>query len=408
MSRYVKYCLALPLMVLFSCSNDNDGFEHTGRLKEFEPIAFTSVEVEAMAHANQFGWNLLKAVDEQESGNFMISPLSAVMNLSMLANGAQGETLTQILDALEVGEGDLSDLNRYSKKMIEGLPTIDGSAELQIANALFVKPDFKVREGYESDLRKWYDAEVLQLGESKYNQVNQWVQNKTNRRITNIITPEEEAKASFVLANAMYFDGIWSSPFSESATVEGVFRAAERYNRASFMCKTTKVEIGQNDSFAMARLDFGNGAFSIYFILPLEGVQLDRILSTIDESLLASLNPQVLNVNLRVPKFKMESKINLIEPLKQCGIVDAFDVLSADFSNIADHCPMISFMRQGCVFGVDERGVKAAAATVSGAVTASPIVDKGDFFLDKPFLFMIKENSSGMYLFMGKVEYVSD
>lgn len=409
MKKTLLIYLLLPLLMLYSCGNDHDGLDDTRILKEFEPIAFTSVEVEAMARTNGFGWNLFKAVDEQESGSFMISPLSAVMNLSMLANGAQGETLSQILDALEVGEGDLNNLNTYSKKILEGISTVDSSTDLQIANALFVRPGFRVRDEYKSELQKWYDAEVLQLGTGTPGQVNQWVSNKTHHRITDILKPDEENNVLFALVNALCFDGIWSSPFSESATVKDVFCAVGRYTRASYMCKSTIVEVRQNDSFAMARLNFGNGAFSIYFVLPLDGVQLDEILPDIDEKLLASLHPQVLNVNLRVPKFKMESKTDLIEPLKRCGIVDAFDAVAANFGNLADDMAKITFIRQSCAFGIDERGVKAASATVSGGdVMAPPITDNSDFFLDKPFLFMIKENSSDMCLFMGKVEDVPE
>lgn len=391
--------------LVVSCSNDGDGQLSPNDLKKFEPISFSRAESDAVARTQNFGWNLLRAVDKQEPGNFMISPLSAVMNLSMLANGAGGETQSQILEALEISSGDVNDLNSYSSKLIGGLSSADNSTDVQIANALFVKSDINVRDNLKNNLKQWYDADVLQIGTGKSGQINQWVANKTNKRITYLISPTEEESTNFALANALYFDAIWQSPFSESATIQDVFRAANRYYKTAFMCKTTYVDVKQNEDFAMARLNFGNGAFSIYFILPLENVQLDDILPTIDDTLLASLTSESLNLNLRIPKFKLESQINLIEPLKQCGITDAFDILAADFSNLMDMPTNISHMRQGCVFSIDEKGVKAAAATYSKDETlAPPIVNNGDFFLDKPFIFLIRENNSNACLFMGKVE----
>lgn len=395
----------LAAVSMASCSNDKDG--SVNGLNEFVPISFTSAEQAVVSQTKSFDWELVKAVDSHVSGSFMISPLSAVMNLSMLANGADGATLQQILDALNIKADDTGTLNTYAQKLFDGIVSADNSTDLQIANALFVAPDFEVYDDFKKNMEYWYRADVLPVATDGSGNINTWVSNKTKGRISSLIDPKEESSAKYALANTLYFDAIWQSPFSKSATIKDVFHASKGDQEADFMCKTKSVILSQDDQLAKVRLAFGNMAFSIEFILPHEGIELDDILPNLDYDRLEGCRNYAYSINLRIPKFSLKSQIDLKDPLRECGIIDAFSA-EADFSRLMEISTMVDIMRQGCVFEIDEDGVKAAAATVSsGTVSdAQPIEDGGNFFLDRPFLFLIRENSSGACLFMGKVEEV--
>lgn len=407
--RFLNALMAILLVMgTYGCSNDDDNQMTSRDLKKFTPISFSRSETESIARTQEFAWELLKKIDVREDGNFMMSPLSAVLNLSMLANGAQGETLSQILTALHSGINDVDALNSYAKRLTEKIESVDNSTDILIANALFTCPSYNIRDDFKSYLKNWYNAETFTIGGKETQTINDWVKTRTKDKITNLFNPIEEASAKFAVVNTLYFDAIWQSPFSVSNTINDTFHSPKGETTAQFMCKTKSVEIWQNEQFAVARLDFGNRAFCIYFVLPLEGVLLADVLPSLDEAMLSSLKNETLKVNLRIPKFEIKSHINLIDPLKDCGIVDAFDTQKADFDILAEGTGKIDLMRQACTFKIDETGVQAVGATgsASGPTAAGPIKDGGDFFLDRPFLFMIKENSSNTYLFMGKIENI--
>lgn len=400
---------AVVAMSMIGCSNgDDNGAINTKNLKEFTPISFSRSETETIERTQNFAWNLLRAVDEQEPGNFMISPLSTALNLSMLANGAEGETLDQIIEALDIDADNVADINSYAKKLMAGITDVDNSTDIQIANALFFRQNINIFSDFKNSLSKWYDADVLSIGSNQTGVISNWISNKTKGKITNLLSSEEEANAEFAVVNALYFDAIWESPFYESATIQDVFHSKGGDCKAYFMCKYETIDIWQDEKFAIGRLDFGNSAFSIYFLLPHEEYQLDDVMPTLDDDLISSLERESLLVKLRVPKFKLDSRVDLINPLKSCGIVDAFDGNNANFGLLSDQDTYINLMRQGCNFSIDETGVVAVVATAStGETTApGPIVEDGEFYIDRPFIFMIRENSSNMWLFMGKVENI--
>lgn len=398
----------LLAMCFYGCRDDDDNQTTSQNLKRFTPISFSRTETESITRTQEFAWELFKKIDEQEDGNFMISPLSAILNLSMLANGAQGETLSQILNALHSDINDVGALNSYAKRLTEKIESVDNSTDILIANALFTSPAYNIHDDLKSNLKNWYNAETFTIGGKEPQAINNWIKIQTKDKITDLFTPAEEASAKFAIVNTLYFDAIWQSPFSTSNTIKDTFHSPTGDTTALFMRKTKIVEIWQNEQFAMARLNFGNNAFCIYFVLPLEGIHLDDILPSFDEAMLASLKAETLEVNLRVPKFEIKSHINLINPLEDCGIVDAFDIQKADFGNLIEGNGKIDIMRQACAFKIDETGVQAVAASgaASGPTATGPIKNGGDFFLNKPFLFIIKENSSNTYLFMGKVENI--
>lgn len=404
------FLLSITTIFITSCNSDDIETDSPQKnLKEFKPIAFTESETEAISNTQNFAWDLLKAVDKHDSnGNIMISPLSATLNLAMLANGAQGETFDQIISALNIEETDITELNSYAQKLTSEICSVDNSTDMHIANALYVNAMYSVTDNFQNVLTQDYNADILTADNYNPVLINNWVANATKNKITEIETEGSLARTKFAILNALYFDAIWSSPFSKVKTTEGVFHSPDHDCSASFMCERTQMLITQNDKFAICKLFFGNGAFSISFLLPHEGIELDDILPDINYTKLSVMPSEELMVNLRVPKFEINSDVNLINPLIECGITCAFNKQYADFSKLSDQCDNIDIFRQMNKFGIDETGVKAASVTISKDmdIAPGPVIDGGDFFIDKPFLFWIMENSSKTYLFVGKVEEI--
>lgn len=404
------FLLSITTIFISSCnSNDIETDFSQKKLKEFKPIAFTENETVAISNTQNFAWNLLKAVDKHDSnGNIMISPLSATLNLTMLANGAQGETFDQIISALNIEETDITELNSYAQKLTSEICSVDNSTDMRIANALYVNAMYSVTDNFQSVLTQDYNADILTADNYNPAIINNWIANATKNKITEIETEGSLANTKFAILNALYFDAIWSSPFSKDKTTEGIFHSPNHDCSASFMCERTQMLITQNDKFAICKLNFGNGAFSISFLLPHEGIELDDILPDINYTKLSVMPSEELMVNLRVPKFEINSDVNLINPLIECGITCAFDERYADFSKLSDQCDNIDVFRQMNKFSIDETGVKAASVTISKDmdIAAGPVIHGGDFFIDRPFLFWIMENSSKTYLLVGKVEEI--
>ncbi len=174
------------------------------------------------------------------------------------------------------------------------------------------------------------------------------------------------------------------------------------------MNATHTYAFAQNDTYAVVRMPYGNGAFGLHVLLPQEGVTLDGCIASLDgtgwNDMLADMTPEM--VELKLPKFTVDDCQNdLISTLKAMGIKEAF-LPTADFSKMAGEPLMISDVTQSLYFSLDEEGTEAAAVTGIGMDVAAPepgFNEVREFYVNRPFLFLLTEKSTGTVLFMGKV-----
>lgn len=327
----------------------------------------------------------------------------------MIANGALGNTLSEMTDVLGFSGYSLEEMNNYNKKLVEALLDLDNTTQLGIANSIWIKKGFGVHDDFVSVNKKMYDAQVQELDFASPKApdiINGWCAGKTNNCIPKVLNEIPET-ARLYLLNALYFKGIWKNQFKKSDTAEEAFTNADGSKSTVHMMNLCdeRFNYAENEYFSMAELPYGNEAFSMVVLLPAEGKSLDECLPQLNDERWGEWNSSLSSsaLNLKLPRFEMEYDKELIDDMMAMGMQEAFTP-SADFSGMADEDLFISLLQQFTYVKVNEEGTEAAAVTVGGMDVAAPGPSTViPFYVDRPFIFLIKEKSTGVILFMGKV-----
>lgn len=404
-----KTITALSLLcILAACQSDDNS---SPQPKPRKDIALTRAEQEMMDLGTDFAFRFFNQVckTEVEKPNLFISPLSASLCLSMIANGALGNTLSEMTDVLGFSGYSLEEMNNYNKKLVEALLDLDNTTQLGIANSIWIKKGFGVHDDFVSVNKKMYDAQVQELDFASPKApdiINGWCAGKTNNCIPKVLNEIPET-ARLYLLNALYFKGIWKNQFKKSDTAEEAFTNADGSKSTVHMMnlRDERFNYAENEYFSMAELPYGNEAFSMVVLLPAEGKSLDECLPQLNDERWGEWNSSLSSsaLNLKLPRFEMEYDKELIDDMMVMGMQEAFTP-SADFSGMADEDLFISLLQQFTYVKVNEEGTEAAAVTVGGMDVVAPGPSMViPFYVDRPFIFLIKEKSTGVILFMGKV-----
>jgi len=353
--------------------------------------------------------------------NYMFSPMSIKMALSMAANGASGETKTEILNVL--GITDLEEFNTEAKDLIERYSQTD-ILSLNIANSIWMNKDKTSQQfsnGFKNIATDFYNADVKTINNANaVKEINSWVSDKTNGKIPTIINNADDFWA--MLINAIYFKGAWMDEFSVNATKPDEFTSADgTKSQIDFMNKTKWFPYAETKSFKMIEMPYKNrvdkisedGEYlgtdrydnldvSMYFILAENDVNVEQELN-------AAINDEMFKstyIKLSVPKFKIEYETSLNDILKNMGIVTAFDENKADFTNMFDKGNMwFTKTIHKTYIDVDEKGTEAAAVTAIGMAGSAMPPEPIELKFNKPFYFVIRDNTSSETLFMGRYAY---
>lgn len=407
-----KTIAALSLLsILAACQNDENPSKPEPKPRK--DISLTRVEQSLLDANTDFAFRFFSQVcnTEDEKPNVFVSPLSASLCLSMITNGASGNTLTEMQDVLgfPASSFSLDDLNNYNQKLTTALLDLDNTTQLGIANSIWVKQGFKVYDSFVNVNKQMYDAQVQELdftSPTAKDVINRWCAEQTNDCIKEVIT-EIPANARMYLLNALYFKGIWASQFEKSATRQENFTNSDgTQQKVNMMNQTEMFNYTKNSTFSIAELPYGNEAFSMVILLPSGGKTLDESLSELTSENWKEWNSNMAGKQLQVklPRFKVEYDKTLIDDMIAMGMKDAFDGNKADFSKMSAAELYVGVLQQFTYINVDEEGTEAAAVTVGGMLDSAvglPVTIP--FYVDSPFAFMIKEKSTGAILFMGKV-----
>ena len=362
------------------------------------------------------GLELLK-VSRGENGA-LLSPLSIALALSMAANGAQGDTLTQF-EAVLGGGGSLDELNAACAYWMERYGQPGGSTVSSIANSLWLDPDGQIKEDFTGKCQGIFNAQVFhaQLSDPAIvKELNGWVSEHTQEMIPHIVSePFDEATAA-LLVNAVYLENKWASEFDPNDTRERDFTHGDgRVQRMDFLHKGMGSQLYLETGDAQGvLLPYDDGKLGFFAILPdlypdspslgdwlegLEGGTLTGLITSAEER-------QFLN--LALPKFEAEWSGELAGALAALGLDLAFDPSRADFSALGENPDgyYISDVIHASKLEVNEKGTKAAAATVVAmdCAAAMPPEDAVTLILDRPFLYGIADMETGLPLFLGAFE----
>jgi serine protease inhibitor len=403
-TKLLIFTVVILIIVVAGCKKQDD-------IKP-EPIILQLSEKgqKLVNSSSAFGIDLFKATVESESekGNLMISPYSAALALAMTYNGADGETKTAMEAALRLNGLTTDDININYQQITDALLNLDPQIEIAIANSIWYRNNFPVLQDFINTNKNFYLAEIAGLDFSSPDSktiINNWVSNKTNNRIPSIIDniPSETV---MYLINAIYFKGPWKYKFDKKDNYYCDFQLSNGSKKqVEMMSQTFDVKQFKNTNMSMVELPYGRGNWVMDLILPHDTYNVEDILDELNattwDSWISSLSePSELYLSMPPFKFEYEKKLNDI--LSGMGMGVAFDPNNADFSKINATAQLfISEVKQKTFVEVNEEGTEAAAATsVNVGVTSA-----GDFLIfNRPFIFVIREFSTGTILFIGKVE----
>jgi len=192
--------------------------------------AAAAASVDVAAADNAFGFRLLKAVQKTSpSGNIILSPVGAALDLSMALNGAEGQTRQEMLAALSLSGLDLGAINAANAQLIKVIRTPAKNITLSVADSLWVDSRrATLRPDYAKQTQAWYDAEMADLdfsSPSAANRINSWASKETQDRISKVIDRIDPADLALLL-NAVYFKGQWTHKFDKAQTQQRDFALA--------------------------------------------------------------------------------------------------------------------------------------------------------------------------------------
>lgn len=422
---FILLCvITITLFTFFSCESNNEliSSEPTkdNQTNNNEPqqgeanirfdIQLTDVEKEMAKQSADFSIRLLQAANENfdDNSQIILSPLSASFGLSMVMNGAVGDTQDELLETLGLDGFTTEEINAFYKKLITELMDLDNTTSINIANSLWLNNGFIAKDGFKHALTTNYDAEVQTkdfANKKTINQINEWCEKKTNGNIKNFledISPEHR----FILLNSIYFKGRWTSQFGKATlgkftTEEETIQDVEYLNE-----KEARNLYVTNELFSMTELPYGNRAYGLVVLLPKTDVNVAECLTALtDNKWLEAINSMKwATLNLILPKFKIEDKRSLLDIFNDMGIEKAFDT-EADFSALSEQKTFISDVLQANYLSIDENGTEATTITEVAGMDGDvlPPLEIIDFHVNRPFLYFIKEKSTNTILFMGKM-----
>ena len=402
----------LLLMMCFlgfatSCQDDDGG---SSMAKERKDIILSRSE-EVLAEENMdFAFRFFKQVNstETEKPNWIVSPLSASLALGMMTNGAAGNTLEEMKSTLGFSDFDLDEMNAYNKRLVAELLDLDNTTKLSIANSIWLNNRFQVYDSFVDLNKNMYNAEVSNLdftSQDAVDYINNWCANHTNNTINGVVDVISPTTNAFLL-NALYFKGIWQNKFKASDTKKEPFANYDG-NKVEVQMMNQKGSFNYfyTDNFCVAKFPYGNAAFCMAVLLPNEGESLEELLEDFNYENWKEWNQRAYwqELIVKLPRFEMSYDKDLMEDMQDMGMKDAFTD-AADFASLSpsEHF-YLSIMTQYNYIKVNEEGTEAASITkITGDLAANPKVPE-PFYVNRPFVFMIMEQSTGTILFMGKV-----
>lgn len=384
-------------------SNPSNG---SGDNKIDTPIISNKVSGEAITFKDEF--NILKFMPDDK--NYMVSPFSLKMAMSLAANGADGTTKDEILTAF--GIDNLDSYNTAAKELIERYEGTS-SVKLNVANSIWLNKDvagkdIKFTDEYKKLVSEYYkgtaseeDAKNIAM------KINSWVEKKTNNKIKNLL-PEGDAKFLAVLVNTIYFKGEWAEQFEEYATKEEDFTDRNgKVEKTDFMHKTERYRFYEDENMKMVRVPYKGGKTAMYLVLPTNEDKMD-IATALD-------NMNSYKVRLSFPKFKTEYSLSFKEILKHIGIEKAFEKWEAEFDEVMfkgvkeGENVYVDDVLQKTFIEVDENGTEAAAATaviMNKATSIGPGMEEiKEFKADRPFIYFIRDDVTHEVLFIGEYAF---
>ena len=365
---------------------------------------------------NIFAFKLYKELQSTTDQNQFYSPFSISTALAMTYAGARNETALQISQTMNFPQGEKfhSDYKHLLNRLDEGT---EGKIKLNIANGLWAQNDFKFLDSYFDIVKSNYRSELTNVDfidnssrETVRKEINTWVEKKTNDKIKDILSKGDlTSLTKLVLVNAIYFYGDWAEPFKKEATQPKDFNLMDGAKiNVPFMNQQIKYNYYEDSKIQAIEIPYKDNKASMVIFLPVKNSGMSEFEKSFDykyyQDIISSFQPS--DVRLSLPKFQTTRSIDLGTTLSKMGMPLAFSQTDADFSGMTGKRDLyITKVIHQAFIHVDEKGTEAAAATVvlMGLMAMRNPIEPKIFNADHPFIFLIKDNTSGSIFFMGKI-----
>ena len=403
----IKVALLTLLVSMTGCSNDNQVADPTneGDLKPI-PAAYSKVQHTPYAQQSNVLANKLLTVLSAQAGNegknLCVAPVSMQYMLSMFANGATGRLQQEMVSAM--GYEDINKLNEDNLAMLNKLAQDDEYVTASLSNSIWLNQGDDFKPAYMDAMQQYYRAtmERVDMGDKSLKaiqQINSWIEEKTG----NVVKSDDfyiTTTDRMVVANANYFDAKWAVPFDPKYTKDAVFTNADG---TTANVPTMNAQLFTNyyadDLLQVVELNYGQGYYSMMIVMPQNTESLDAVAAKADWWAWHGQTTHGL-AEVSLPRFAITTTwLNIADCLPALGINGA---TGSVYDNLIVSGKIgIDRMIQSTAIKVDENGTKVATSSLGSGGDIAPRTVELTF--NKPFVYAIRENTTGAILFMGKV-----
>lgn len=384
-------------------------------LTEDLPDLPVTEDIEGVAEMNQtLGWNLFHEEQQaQPEENILISPYSVQTALFMAQNGAQGNTLDQMLGLMNASNSSVPALNAAHKQLNALLTDPSDHPEVTVANRYFYDEErINVEQEFLNSLNEHYACASESLDFREEDQslaaINSWVNESTNEKISDILNEITSEDIAFLI-NALYFKADWMAGFPEELTADGTFTKPDGSTvEAPFVNQDASFLTAQADGLQMVDLPFKDSTFSLTLLQPDPEQPDAQWPASLTKTRWLSLYDDIQQGRavVQFPKLKLNYGNDLVRSLRNLGMTDATAPSQADFQAMGQATNgqniFIKQIAHKAVLEVDEKGAEGAAVTSIGfGATSVPPV----FRFDQPFVLVLRHIETNTMLFTG---YVAD
>lgn len=389
-----------------------DSNEVVMMLPTTQPISLTDEQKALIQGNNDFSFNLFRTVEQlaEKKQSNALSPISVTYVMGMLNDGADGNTAQEITSVLGFGGSDVVTVNQLCQNMIEGLPLVDPTVSLTMANYIATNKDVILEDQFKKDMDTYYHAETASLDFSlpeAIQTINDWCSRQTDGKITDMIK-EIDASAILVLLNAVNFKATWTENFDPLDTKTESFTNDDNFKISMpMMHRMAEILYQANDTYASVYLPYGgrDPKWGMTVLLPNEGKTVEDIINSLTatgwKESRDRMKPAI--VDIKIPRFKTASTNYLEQSIASLGAPSVFDPVNANLSRISVNYKdiFVSRMLQKAAIEVNEKGTELVAVTATVTDGANPSNDLYDFHAVRPFAYVIQEASSGAIFFIG-------
>ena len=372
--------------------------------------------------------------------NSLVSPLSVIYAMGMVANGAEAESRRELVDVLVTGHHDaggevegagydelqeklnvylraynnrIRERYDYEKEMLELYtdrkikPT-----ELRIANSIWMKkdPELVVVPDFIDTNATYYEAGLaeIEFNSKAKDKINKWIEERTGGTIKDMLKEVPES-AIMYLVNALAFEGTWLETYTQEQVHEGTFHGEKGDSEVECMYSEEAVYLHDENTTGLIKAYQGN-SYAFVALLPDEGLTMDEYIASLTGEKIKNLldTQEYCTVNAMIPKYEAESALSLVEAFKSMGVEESFDLNKANFSRLGsykDQNIFIGNILHNTYIKVDELGTKAGAATIVEMLAEGAMVEEEpkNVHLDRPFVYMLIDTEEKMPLFIGVI-----